>query len=278
MSEQNNKQRARLSMDVGIALPYLVHDGWRASLRDGLNSLLGMHQAHDIFQEAYAKQPSNVFLGVIEVMEMTTAQNDLETSIPSSGAAIIVANHPFGGADAIALCGLCIAQRPDTKVFANAITAELPGTAEFSIFLQILGEKGATQTNRFAMKEALAHLRAGGVLVVFPAGGVSRWRNDLTQVADPEWSEHVARLAQKTATPVLPVKIFGRNPTWFELLGAIHRIVRSALIVRVFLASRSHEIRLKAGKIIEPQQLREADDAAEVTKMLREAVESIREP
>jgi len=264
-------------MDVGVALPCLDRGGWRGSLKNSLNALLGMHQAYDVFQKAQLKRPLNVFLGVIDEMQMTLEKNGLENEIPTSGAVIVIANHPFGGADAIALCGICIAQRPDTKVFANSITAELPGTADFSISLQILGENGATQTNRSAMKEALAHLRSGGVLVVFPAGAVSRWRNDLTQVADPQWSEHVARLAQKTETPVLPVKIFGRNPSWFEFFGVIHPIVRSALIVRVFLSSKSHKICIKAGKIIGFQELCEAGDASEATKMLREAVELIRE-
>jgi|TARA_B110000908_G_scaffold36539_1_gene43828 hypothetical protein len=45
--------------------------------------------------------------------EMKIDYGDFDQHIPETGPAIIVANHPFGGADAIGLSGLCISKRPD---------------------------------------------------------------------------------------------------------------------------------------------------------------------
>lgn len=203
---------------------------------------------------------------------------DFDQHIPETGPAIIVANHPFGGADAIGLSGLCISKRPDYQVLANAITAELPGTKKWTIPLQILGEDGAIHSNRTAMKGALALLRAGGILVVFPAGAVSRRRPELGRVADPAWTGHVARLSTKTGSPVLPVRFFGKNPPWFEILGVIHPLLRSAWILRVFLAAHGHRLRFRAGSMIEAGSLRELNDTDEMTESIRMAVESIHEP
>lgn len=268
-------------MDVGYVFPSLNRSGWRGSLKDALNRVLGVQQAYQIFERAEQKQTegcTNVFLAALEEVAMTMDYGDLVDRIPSSGAAIVVANHPFGGADAIALTGLCARKRPDTRVLANAITAELPGTEKWTIPLEILGETGATQSNRGAMKQSLSLLRSGGILVVFPAGAVSRWRRDLGRVADPEWTDHVARLAAKTGVPVLPVRFFGKNPPWFEFLGAIHPILRSALIVRVFLAGRGQKVMCRPGSSIGSESLVRLGDTAKMTAAIRSAVESIPEP
>ncbi len=220
----------------------------------------------------------NVFLGVLEEMKMVMDHGSLDEKIPVSGGVVMIANHPFGGADAIALSAFCIRKRPDTRVLANAITADLPGAGRWMIPLQILGQDGAIHANRGAMKKALTHLRSGGVLVVFPSGAVSHWRNDLARVADPAWSGHVARLAIKTGSPVVPVKFFDRNPDWYEVLGALHPIMHTVMIVRVFLGSRGRTIRFRGGERIEADVLREFANTVDVTEFLRSAVDSIGEP
>lgn len=273
-------------MDVGYIVPGLRGGGWRATVRDSLNWLLGVSQAYNMFSRAERAQANddasfvgkNIFLSALQENRMTMDAAGLIDQIPANGPAIVVANHAFGGADAIALSGLCAQKRPDTRVLANAITAELPGISKWTIPLEILGEDGATHSNRSAMKQSLAVLRNGGILVVFPAGAVSRWRNDLGRVADPEWTDHVARLSTKTDTPVLPVRFFGRNPCWFEILGALHPIIRSALIVRVFLAASGQRVVFRAGKMIESHTLAKLDDVKEMTAIIREQVESIPEP
>lgn len=274
-------------MDVAYVFPALEGAGWRKAIRDSLNSVLGLTEAYQVFDKASKIQAQaepgkekddNAFLGAFREMGMVMDHAGLDRLIPKSGPAIVVANHPFGGADAIALSALCMQQRQDCKIMANAIVSQLPGTQQWTIPLQILGEDGATQANRAAMKESLKLLRQGGLLIVFPAGAVSRWRNEIGKVADPVWSEHVARLAAKTGSPVLPVRFFGQNPAWFEILGILHPIIRSALIVRAFLAARYQKIVFRGGKMIEADSLLKLDDTNEMTSFIRSSVESIPEP
>ncbi len=269
-------QEPHLGIDIGYVFPWLNKSVRRRVWRDKINDILGFTKAHEMFLKGKAQPNPNTFLNVLKEMRMQLDYGDLLEKIPETGSVIVIANHPFGGADAIALSGLCIQKRLDVKVLANAMGARLPGMKQWTIPLQILGEDGATQSNRAAMKDALGHLRSGGVLVVFPAGAVSRWRNDLGRIADPPWSEHVARLALKTQTSVLPVKIFGHNPGWFELLGRIHPMVRSALIVRVCLSSRGQLIRCRASKLISVEKLEEREKNKSLTRYLREKVEEIR--
>ena len=124
--QDHEDELPRRSMDVGYVIPSLNKSGWRRSLRDGINSLMGVMEAYQVFENAERAQQGqqgNVFLSVLDEMKMTMDHGNLDQHIPETGPAILVANHPFGGADAIALIGLCISKRPDTQVLANAITA-----------------------------------------------------------------------------------------------------------------------------------------------------------
>jgi putative hemolysin len=84
---------------------------------------------------------------------------------------------------------------------------------------------------------------------------------------------HTARIVTRTGAQVLPVRVFGQNGPLFQILGALHPLVRSALLPRAFLAMRRRVVRCRAG-----HSLRAADlprDAAEATRALRAAVEAV---
>ncbi len=281
MSEAADREQLPASMDLAKLVPWLASGGWRARLRECLHRLLGIYSIYQVFSKARDNEESggeNLFLGIINDRKMQMDMGDFPQRIPQTGSAVVVANHAFGGADAISLTGACAGVRPDTKVLANSMVSGLPGMDKWSIPLHIMGEDGAAGMNRTAMKASLDHLRGGGVLVVFPAGAVSRWRNDLARIADPEWSPHIVRLAMKTGSPVLPVRYFGENPLWFELLGTVHPMMRSALIIRAFLAMKGKSVTFRASRMINHESLTSLGSAEEATRVMRDVVESLGYP
>jgi putative hemolysin len=158
-----------------------------------------------------------------------------------------MANHPFGGADALAMGALCMARRRDTLLMANEMAAELPVLGESMLPLSILGAEGASRKNAMVLKRSLDHLRGGGLLAVFPSGEVANWKG--SAVEESAWSPHIAALATKTGAEIVTVKFFGKTPPWFHLAGGIHPMVRTALLPRVLLAMRGHKVRCKAEKL-----------------------------
>ena len=56
-----------------------------------------------------------------------------------------MANHPFGGADALALGSLCRTHRADSLLLANRMTADIPAIGPLTIPLSILNEDAAAR-------------------------------------------------------------------------------------------------------------------------------------
>lgn len=189
--------------------------------------------------------------------------------IPETGPVVVVANHPLGALDAIALADLVISLRPDTKVMANHLLTRMPESHPWLIPVDPFSGTGAGRRNVGSMKQALRWLHQGGVLVVFPAGEVSHLHMGRMTVTDPEWSLHAAHLVQRARASVIPVFIEGRNSWLFQILGLVHPRLRTLLLVREMARSRRMTVGLQIGKAIPSAQLDHMASAGEITDHLR---------
>lgn len=267
-------------IDLKKAVPSLAGDGWRKSLRNALENLLGITTIRQLATDAARADTHDIFGRTLEILDILVDSKGVPEaieSLPKSTGAIIIANHPFGGADALALCSLCAKSRPDdSKILANSLVYSAPKFPNYLLPLKILGEPNAARHNLKTLKTATEHVSNGGILGVFPAGGVSHYQPDLGIVADAPWSEHIARIALKTQAPVIPIKFFGRNPLWYQLLGKIHMLLRAAMIPRALLIMKHKTIKCRAGTIIDHQTLANTI-TNNPTAFLRDAVYRITE-
>jgi len=110
--------------------------------------------------------------------------------IPETGAVAVFANHPYGGADGALLAALAMRRRPDVKILANNILSVFPFMREHGILVHPFGGADAARRNAAALREAIQWLKAGHVLVAFPAGEVSavHWGDWTPVVDDPRAS------------------------------------------------------------------------------------------
>ena len=186
---------------------------------------------------------------------------------------VVIANHPFGGADALAVAALATRARSNVRILANRELLALPGVESYLLPLEILGDEQGQRRNLGVLREGLAHLRDGGCLLAFPAGAVAHWQWEQARVADPPWPGHIARMVARADASVVPVGVTGRNGALFHLLGAIHPFVRSALLPRAFLAMRGRTVTCRAGDLIAATAL--PSGYGESTQILRRAVETV---
>lgn len=161
--------------------------------------------------------------------------------IPASGRVILVANHPIGSLDGLALLQLLGRIRPDVKIVANQLLAQLAPLRP--LLLPVDNMEGKTDRQAIlAMNEHLAH---EGALVIFPAGEVSRL--GLKGVKDGPWQAGFIKLAQRTRTPLVPIHLGGRNSLWFYLASWLNKPASALLLVRQLFRQQGQTLPVTIG-------------------------------
>ena len=147
---------------------------------------------------------------VLEYLNIRCAipAHDLE-QIPEYGPLVIIANHPTGTLDGLALLYAVSRVRRDVKVVTNRMLTHLEPLS--SLFIPVDNIHG--RTAKAALQQMDHQLQAGGVLIFFPAGEVSR----LTRrgIRDKKWHSGFIKLAAKYRAPLLPAWINAHNSALF---------------------------------------------------------------
>ncbi len=204
----------------------------------------------------------------LEDMEVLVkvSKEDLDR-IPRTGPLVIVANHPFGGVEGLILSSVLLKARPDFKVMANYMLGLIPELRPICIFVDPF--KNDVQQNVKGLKQCLSLLRSGGCLGVFPSGAVSHLNLTTRTIEDPTWSQHVGGLIRRTGATVLPVFFEGNNGAMFQIAGLIHPKLRTALLPRATLNTRSKTAVMQIGRLISAREISSFKSDEDVASFLR---------
>jgi putative hemolysin len=208
--------------------------------------------------------------------DVRVAPSDLDR-IPKGGPVVVVANHPFGAIEGVALARAVKRVRADVKVLANLILGRIPEFRDVFLLVDPFGGDDAKRTNPAVLRRALAWLKGGGALVVFPAGEVASLDLRSGRVTDPTWSPTVAGLIRASGAAAVPVFIPGRNGALFQTAGLIHPALRTALLPRQLAFRRKGPIELRIGRPIPAARLAELGDDAKAIAYLRDRTEILAE-
>jgi putative hemolysin len=187
--------------------------------------------------------------------------------IPAQGAAIVVANHPFGLLDGAVLLNFLLHIRPDVKLLVNHVLASITELRPWSIYVDTL--QGGSQRNFSGLKQALAWLRQGGMLAVFPAGEVSHWDLRQGQASDRQWNQSAGWLLRQTEATAVPAYFPGTNSAAFHALGMLHARLRTLRLPDELLRQKGRKIEIRVGAPIAPGTLSRLRTENEVTDYLR---------
>lgn len=186
--------------------------------------------------------------------------------IPQTGRLLIVANHPAGGLDALALLHFVMGLRRDVKILANDVLAGIEPLRGNLLPLRILG--GRPTPDSLAAVEA--SLQREECVIVFPAGEVSRL--GLGGITDGRWRQGFLRFAKATGAPVLPVRVGARNSAFFYGASALYKPAGTALLPREIFARRGSRIGLRIGR---PLALPESEAPERALASVRQALYAI---
>lgn len=182
---------------------------------------------------------------ILDYFTFRFSVNDIEKErIPSEGKVVIVANHPIGSLDALALIKLISDVRKDLKVVANQMLMTL--TPLHSILLPVNNMKGNTAKQNLQLINT--HLESEGAVLIFPAGEVSRLRPQ--GVRDSKWKKGFLRLAKQTRAPILPIFIDAKNSPMFYGVSMLFKPAASSMLVREMFKKKHQSIQLHVGELI----------------------------
>lgn len=170
-------------------------------------------------------------------------------NIPATGRVVIVANHPIGSLDGLALVRQISEVRQDVKIVANDMLMAFEPLHELFLPLDNMTRSGYKRS----YKNILQALHDEQAVIVFPAGEVSR--AGTRGIRDGKWQSGFLRLARKTRAPVLPVYIDARNSLLFYSASFIFRPLATALLAHEMFNKRAADIRFRIGEPIPAQAL-----------------------
>ena len=201
-------------------------------------------------------------------IDLHLSEKDL-ARIPCTGPAVVVANHPFGILDGAVLGALLLRIRPDVKLVTNYLVAAVKELEELCIHVDPFARESSHGANLAGLRRAVNHLKAGGMLAMFPAGEVSHWQFRHGEVTDPEWNPTAARLARLSNAPVIPVLFGGRNSVRFHLMGVVHPRLRTLQLPRELLNKSGKQVELRIGTLVSAERLRRLGNDLQATSYLR---------
>lgn len=137
-------------------------------------------------------------------------------NIPEAGGCIIVANHPLGGIDGIAVMNGVAQRRTDIKALVNDLLMNLENAA--SVMIPINKYAKNLTENVKLIEQTYA---ANECLVLFPAGLVSRKQDGI--VKDLEWKKSFITKAIKYQQVVVPIYVEASNSSFFYNVGVIRK-------------------------------------------------------
>lgn len=173
----------------------------------------------------------------------SVSQRDKQ-NIPAQGRVVIVANHPIGSLDGLAILRLVKEVRTDVKIIANDL---LNSVTPLSGSLLPLDNMTRTAYKN-SYKSVLAALESDSAVIIFPAGEVSRATP--RGIKDGPWQGGFLHFARKAQAPILPIHISAKNSLLFYGASMLFKPLGTALLANEMFNKRANDIRFRIGELI----------------------------
>lgn len=240
--------------------PKLVNSGFWPIIRPIMNFILGYKSAVKMADYIRDKSGKEAIEYLSNLLDLKCYFDGFE-NMPANGSVIVIANHPSGIADGIALFDVLKHYRNDLKFYANADAMRICEKFDDTLIpIELVNEKRSRDKTRLTLLQTQETFNSGNVLGIFPAGRLSRITNGRLQ--DPEWTSSCVSLAKKYNIPILPVSIKGPNAFWFHFFGKFSQELRDITLFHELLNKKGRQYFLHAGKLIYPFELDEDNQSA----------------
>ena len=204
------------------------------SLARGTMHLLSVDRLNALYDRHAHLRGADFARSVLEDLgidyEVFVESEEVEAQLQTLDATpfITISNHPYGSIDGVILADLFGHRCTNYKIMVNKILNRVEALAPSFISVTPTGVErtAATKESIMGVRRALMQLRSGGGLGLFPSGAVSDLSLREGCVRDRPWQPAIIALIAKARVPIMPVRFFDRNSSFYYTLGLIDWRVR----------------------------------------------------
>ena len=151
--------------------------------------------------------------------------------IPKDGPIVVTSNHPHGLVDGMILGELIGQVRTDYKILTRSLLTGVAEIDQFMIPVPFPHEPDALEKNLWMRKQAMDHLKNGGIVAVFPSGSVAASQTMFGPVIEREWTPFTSKMIQRSNAEVLPIFFPGSNSRLYQIANQISATLRQGLLL-----------------------------------------------
>ena len=164
-------------------------------------------------------------------IDLTTPQQQLDR-IPKDGPVVVVANHPHGMVDGMIFADLIGRVRPDYRILTRSLLTSIDEVAgSYMIPVPFPHDPDAQRKGVEMRAKAMAHLKDGGVVALFPSGVVASSESWWGPAVEAEWNVFTAKMIRRSGAQVVPMRFPGQNSRAYQIANQISPMLRQGLLL-----------------------------------------------
>jgi putative hemolysin len=192
-------------------------------------------------------------------------------NIPTEGPVVMIANHPYGILDGMAMGRMLSATRGDFRIIAHMVFRKADDLKRIILPIDFSETKEAMAQNIATRKAALEYLADGGAIGIFPSGAVSTAAAPFGKATDSIWKTFTAKMITRSKAQVVPVFFNGTNSRLFQIASHLNQTLRTALFISEFDSKVEKPLKVTVGKPLPPEEIqRRHNSPRELMTYLRE--------
>ena len=248
---------------------------FRRSLIRMVERLSGQPMLRDLYLDwsANPRRDETVFDAALRLLNITPrcTWHMARSVIPQSGGLLIVANHPYGIVDGLALGQLGMQLRGNVQIMTNSVLCQPRELTPHLLPVDFSGTAQARKASGQSRRLAVELLTQGKVVAIFPGGGIATANAPLHGPAhDSEWHSFLGRLATIPGVTTLPVHFTGQNSRLFQIASHLSYPLRIALIFHETRRLMNTALQMSVGAPIAADDLSLMDRADVATYLPRQ--------
>ncbi|HQU67819.1 MAG TPA: lysophospholipid acyltransferase family protein [Albidovulum sp.] len=218
------------------------------------------------------------FTKALRTMGIAVRTPDAQVAnIPAKGPLVVVANHPHGLVDGLVMGELIGRVRTDYKILTRSLLTGIPEIEDHMLPVPFPHEENAREQSLEMRNICMAHLKAGGVIILFPAGRVATSRGFFDKAVESEWNPFTAKMVLRSGATVLPIYFPGTNTRLYHIADKISATFRQGLLLHEIYRALNRAQSPVIGTPITPAEVKaRGDDPRGLLLWLRERTLALR--